>query len=167
MSLQPVNGNQPIRPERIELASIGVQSQQQTNRAPGSAQVQTVLPVEASANTKAATNQSGRPVSDRPVDDRFPRSPNNAESDRSIEGAVTKLNQFLQSSQRDLEFRFDPEVDRTIVTVLDASTEKVIRQLPSEAALKLAESLQQLDQDETAVGEIIGGAIGSLVDLRT
>ncbi|MBK1885464.1 flagellar protein FlaG [Marinobacter sp. DY40_1A1] len=57
--------------------------------------------------------------------------------------AVSKLNDFVQNVQRDLQFEVDNESGQTIVKVVDQSTQKVIRQMPDEVALRLAEKLQQ------------------------
>ncbi|MDS1309508.1 flagellar protein FlaG [Marinobacter xiaoshiensis] len=57
--------------------------------------------------------------------------------------AVSQLNDFVQNVQRDLQFEVDNESGKTIVKVVDQSTQKVIRQMPDEVALRLAEKLQQ------------------------
>ncbi|SFR42090.1 flagellar protein FlaG [Marinobacter gudaonensis] len=57
--------------------------------------------------------------------------------------AVSQLNDFVQNVQRDLQFEVDQELGRTIVRVVDQETQKVIRQIPDEVALRLAENLQQ------------------------
>lgn len=57
--------------------------------------------------------------------------------------AVSQLNDFVQNVQRDLQFEVDQELGKTIVRVVDQETQKVIRQIPDELALRLAENLQQ------------------------
>ncbi|WP_328185544.1 flagellar protein FlaG [Marinobacter sp. OP 3.4] len=57
--------------------------------------------------------------------------------------AVTQLNDFVQTVQRDLQFEVDNEAGQTIVKVVDQETQEVIRQIPDEVALRLAENLQQ------------------------
>lgn len=57
--------------------------------------------------------------------------------------AVTQLNDFVQTVQRDLQFEVDNEAGQTIVKVVDQQTQEVIRQIPDEVALRLAENLQQ------------------------
>lgn len=56
--------------------------------------------------------------------------------------AVTRLNDYVQSVQRDLQFELDDTSGKTIITVLDRSTQEVVRQIPDEVALKLARNLQ-------------------------
>lgn len=61
----------------------------------------------------------------------------------SIDDAVSQLNDYAQNVQRDLQFEVDSERGETIVRVVDQQTQKVIRQIPDELALRLAENLQQ------------------------
>ena len=48
-----------------------------------------------------------------------------------ISKVVERLNDFVQSSQRSLRFRVDDSSGRTIITVLNAATGEVIREIPS------------------------------------
>ncbi|MFV8570563.1 flagellar protein FlaG [Marinobacter sp. SBS5] len=56
--------------------------------------------------------------------------------------AVTRLNDYVQNVQRDLQFEVDMERGETIVRVVDNETQEVIRQIPDEVALRLAKNLQ-------------------------
>lgn len=58
-----------------------------------------------------------------------------------VESAVKRLNEYVQSIQRGLKFDYDEEVSQTVITVVDRSTNEVIRQIPDEVALELARSL--------------------------
>lgn len=60
-----------------------------------------------------------------------------------LNDAVSQLNDFVQNVQRDLQFEVDNEMGQTIVKVVDQSTQEVIRQIPDEVAMRLAEKLQQ------------------------
>ncbi|PXX91071.1 flagellar biosynthesis protein FlaG [Marinobacter vulgaris] len=60
-----------------------------------------------------------------------------------LDDAVSQLNDFVQSVQRDLQFEVNNDLGQTVVRVVDQSTQKVIRQIPDEVALRLAENLQQ------------------------
>jgi flagellar protein FlaG len=62
---------------------------------------------------------------------------------QELKEAVTKLNDYVQSIQRDLTFEFDETSGKTVITVLDRNTKEVIRQIPDELALRLARDLQQ------------------------
>jgi flagellar protein FlaG len=60
-----------------------------------------------------------------------------------LDDAVSQLNDFVQNVQRDLQFEVDNDLGQTIVKVVDQKTQEVIRQIPDEVALRLAENLQQ------------------------
>ena len=64
-------------------------------------------------------------------------------SQEQVANAVTKLNDYVQSVQRNLQFNLDDTSGKTIITVVDKDTSKVIRQIPDDVALKLAQDLQQ------------------------
>ena len=65
------------------------------------------------------------------------------EGQENVTEAVTRLNDYVQSVQRDLQFQLDDTSGKTIVTVIDTQTSEVVRQIPDEVALKLAQDLQQ------------------------
>lgn len=75
-----------------------------------------------------------------------------------LEEAVKKISDFLSAQNRDLVFNVDEQTQRTVVTVKDSSSGEVIRQIPSEEVLKLADRIQELQQD---VGNSIGIFINS------
>lgn len=60
-----------------------------------------------------------------------------------LDQAVSKLNDFVQNVQRDLQFEVNNDSGQTVVRVVDQETQEVIRQIPDEVALRLAEKLQQ------------------------
>lgn len=65
-----------------------------------------------------------------------------AEPKRSeLEKAVTDIQEFVQAAQRKLDFSIDDSTGRVVVKVIATDSGDVIRQIPSEAALKLAQSL--------------------------
>jgi flagellar protein FlaG len=60
-----------------------------------------------------------------------------------IETAVGNIQEFVQSVRRNINFSLDESSDRVVVKVTDSVSGEVIRQIPSEEALKLAESLSE------------------------
>jgi flagellar protein FlaG len=68
------------------------------------------------------------------------------ESD-DLKQAVSKLNDFVQNVQRDLQFSIDKESGAMVVKVIDSKSEKVIRQIPTEETLRLARSLVEQNDD--------------------
>jgi len=60
-----------------------------------------------------------------------------------VEEAVQALNDYVQSVNRDLQFSVDDASGRTVIKVLDAETQEVVRQIPSEEVLALARHLRE------------------------
>ena len=58
-----------------------------------------------------------------------------------LEKAVTDIREFVQASQRKLDFSIDDSTHRVVVKVIATDSGEVIRQIPSETALKLAQDL--------------------------
>lgn len=60
-----------------------------------------------------------------------------------IEDIVRRLNELMAERERSLSFRVDEASGRTVITVLDATTHEVVRQIPSEEALVLARAVEK------------------------
>ncbi len=85
-----------------------------------------------------------------------------------VEQAVEQLNEYRQSLQRDLRFTLDEELGRTIVRVIDRSTQEVIRQIPSETAVQLARNLkamQDIRVQENAARALNGSGSNAPADV--
>ena len=61
-----------------------------------------------------------------------------------IEDAVASIQEFVQSVQRSINFSVEDGSGRVVVKVTDAESGSVIRQIPSEEALRLAENLSEV-----------------------
>lgn len=61
--------------------------------------------------------------------------------EKEVAEAVSKLNEYVQKTQRHLDFQLDEESGRTVVRVYDTDSDKLVRQIPDEAALELAKKL--------------------------
>ncbi len=59
----------------------------------------------------------------------------------ALEKAVTDMREFVQASQRNLDFSIDDSTGKVVVKVIATDSGEVIRQIPSETALKLAQNL--------------------------
>lgn len=83
--------------------------------------------------------QSGNPL---PVDPQAAKSQHAdvKELQAHVEAAVAQMNEYIQSTQRDLHFSYDKASGETVVKVLDRTTQEVIRQIPDEIFLKLAQN---------------------------
>jgi flagellar protein FlaG len=65
------------------------------------------------------------------------------EDDESLQKAVSDISAYVQTLQRDLQFRIDTDLGQTIVSVVDSETKEVIRQIPSEDVLERARFLEE------------------------
>lgn len=62
----------------------------------------------------------------------------------ALEEAVAFLQEFVQSIQRDLSFRVDDSSGQVVVEVREQASGDVIRQIPSEEALRLLKHLEEV-----------------------
>jgi len=67
-----------------------------------------------------------------------------AASREEVEAAVATIQDFVQSVRRSLNFSLEEGSGRVVVKVTDAGSGDVIRQIPSEEALQLAENLSEV-----------------------
>lgn len=58
-----------------------------------------------------------------------------------VEKAVAQIKAWLSDSSRELAFQIDEDSGRTVITVTNPATGEIIRQIPSEEALRFAASL--------------------------
>ena len=78
----------------------------------------------------------------------------------AVRQAISDVESFLKVQNRDLAFSIDEDTARSVVTVIDGQSGDVIRQIPSEEVLALAERIQELQQD---VGARVGVFINNEV----
>jgi len=57
--------------------------------------------------------------------------------------AIERINELSRGSRRDLRFRVDESSGRTIITVINAVTKEIVRQIPPEELLAIAQTLEQ------------------------
>ncbi|WP_417539720.1 flagellar protein FlaG [Marinobacter sp.] len=63
---------------------------------------------------------------------------------KDLDNALTSLQSQMKMLNRDLNFSVDDSTGDVVVKVIDVESGNVIRQLPSEEALRLSESLEDL-----------------------
>lgn len=69
----------------------------------------------------------------------------NAASDTGqLSEAIALVQDFTQSLAKELTFDIDDDSGRTVVKVIDTSTNEVLRQIPSEEMLGIAKALDQI-----------------------
>lgn len=65
-----------------------------------------------------------------------------------MQEAVSRINEYVQQSERKLDFRMDEESGQTVIRVYDKQSDELIRQIPGDLALRLA---QQLNDEEPSL----------------
>jgi flagellar protein FlaG len=61
-----------------------------------------------------------------------------------IESVTRQIDSFLRSQNHNLNFRVDQGSGKMVVTVTDGETGEVIRQVPGEEALKMAQRIEDM-----------------------
>jgi len=67
-----------------------------------------------------------------------------AEMGARIERSIDTLNDLMAKGQRSLNFSVDNSSDQVVVRVVDTNTDEVIRQIPNEESIRLAEYIDGL-----------------------
>ncbi|RLA16917.1 MAG: flagellar biosynthesis protein FlaG [Gammaproteobacteria bacterium] len=112
-------------------------------------------PAHSSATTNsvgAAPNPGGQPAAGKPTaagpaHTQTPSPTTAAEANQpptlqEVSKTVDTIKELVQHLDRNLEFRVDDITGKTVVTVLNKQTQEVIRQIPNEALLSLAQRLK-------------------------
>lgn len=66
-----------------------------------------------------------------------------AADEAAAAAAVERLNEYVQHERRTLSFSVDQASGRVVITITDAETDKVIRQIPAEEVLALMRNFQE------------------------
>jgi flagellar protein FlaG len=90
---------------------------------------------------QGAGNEAGSasPASPRPQ-----QRESKAEKPEDIVSAAARIRDHVQSLQRDLNFSVDDSTGQVVVRVVDGDSGTVVRQIPSEDILRLAERLDEM-----------------------
>ncbi len=99
--------------------------------------------------SNALTATSIRPGKPEPADSRgsdvqAAQANEGLVAEQPLEQAVSSIEGFVQKITRDLDFSLDDSTGRMVVKVTDRASGDVVRQIPSEEALRLAENLEQV-----------------------
>lgn len=70
--------------------------------------------------------------------------------EKNVERAITDVNQFFQSEQRKLSFSVNQATKDVVIEVKDAETDEILRQIPPEFVVRLAEQLNELSNEQHA-----------------
>lgn len=107
------------------------------------------MAIQRLGNVAAATGEASPVASSRPP----PASGNSSRaaaevsataSAAQVQQAVEDVRRAVEPVARNLQFSIDEETGKTIVRVVDASTQQVIRQIPAEELLQIARALDRM-----------------------
>lgn len=85
--------------------------------------------------------------------------PETAVSRTELQSAVDVVNQAVALEQRSLSFSIDDVSGRSVIKVVDFETDELIKQIPSEELLKVAQDIKRLQEE-------MGQSIGLLIDSK-
>lgn len=71
--------------------------------------------------------------------------------EKSVAKAIEEINADSKLRMRNLELNINDELNRTVIRVVDSETGELIRQIPSEKLLELAEKLKENSESTDAV----------------
>lgn len=117
-----------------------------TSAAPAGLEVPAFRPVQ-------AVDPKPRPENVKPAEIEAKSEPKRdaQETRRQLLEASEQLNRQMANSKRDLSFSVDDVANKIVLTVKNSQNGEVVRQIPSEAALKVAHNLANIKgllQDE-------------------
>jgi len=58
--------------------------------------------------------------------------------------AVSKIEKFSLAAQQNLKFSIDEDSGKTIIKVMDATTDEIVRQIPTEEVIDIARALSKI-----------------------
>ncbi|SNY55964.1 FlaG protein [Arsukibacterium tuosuense] len=80
-------------------------------------------------------------------------------SKAELQQAVDVVNQAVALEQRSLSFSIDDASGRSVIKVVDFATDELIKQIPTEELLKVAQDIKRLQEE-------MGQSIGLLIDSK-
>ena len=89
-------------------------------------------------STSATELATAPPASEKPLIDKP------SASEAQLQSAVNAANDFIKPINNAVEFSLDEDSERMVVKVMDIATKEVIRQIPSEEMLAIAQALDKI-----------------------
>lgn len=79
----------------------------------------------------------------QPAESVTKQTDNRVETSKPIEDVVDNVNEYVQNISRQLNFSVEKDTGRTVIRVVDSSTDELVRQIPTEEFLELAKALEK------------------------
>jgi len=110
-------------------------------------------------NFTAVTEKAVKAVPVEPTEAKIAKQPVAQISKEELQQAVDVVNQAVALEQRSLSFSIDDVSGRSVIKVVDFETDELIKQIPSEELLKVAQDIKRLQEE-------MGQSIGLLIDSK-
>ena len=101
-------------------------------------------PGTGAASGAAASQGSVALQAARPSQQATPPTATEAPAQADIDQALKEVREAIAPVAQNLQFSLDEESGRTVIKIVDSSTDEVIRQIPSEEILAIAKALDKL-----------------------
>lgn len=75
---------------------------------------------------------------------------------KDIDKAVEDLQNYVEGLGRELSFRRDESINKSIITVRDANTNQLVRQIPAEEVVEVARQIKE-SMDKLRSGVLMNG----------
>ncbi len=119
-----------------QAAPVGV-----TSPTKGASGVDQSQPVKASAAVQPSGGAEDARTAEVPAANELNGRSSQAVDEQTVEEIVDDLNEFAQQVERQLQFSVDNNSGQTVIKVIDATTEEVVRQIPADEILTLRRRL--------------------------
>jgi len=113
---------------------------------PTAAHVPAPAPAAAAAATAATlpANAAAAEEKQPAPEPKFEPLVSKEEQRENLRSAIQRLNDMMKESSRDLNFSMDETTDRVVITVKNANTGEVVRQIPDATFLRVSHNLENL-----------------------
>lgn len=97
-----------------------------------------------STTREVSTSESDMGITLSSISNIEPKVSSSSESKEQIKQAVQKIQETVDNLAQNLRFSIDEETGKTIIKVMDAHTDEIIRQIPTEEAVEIARTLDKV-----------------------
>lgn len=95
------------------------------------------LQTQAASEMQSKANMTNTPVNRKSVED-------SARDKQELSEAISRLNEHMKKTSTQLAFSIDDSLNQVVVVVKNQETGSVVRQIPNEAALRMAHHFEEL-----------------------
>jgi len=89
------------------------------------------------------------------------KQPQESQGFVELKKAISEINEFVQSVQRDLSFNMDEESGLTVIRVIDRGSGDLVRQIPSEEVLAIASQIRDVRENAAKANDAPPGLLFS------